>query len=116
VPFWRHFFCGAAQLVSLFFILSFFALQWLAPYLTYTVLIEEDYDFVEAVLGAFASLVVLYPLMLLIPIAVKWIMIGRYRPGSYPLWGTFYFRWWFTTTIEAAVPVGYLTGTPLLNI
>ena len=27
-----------------------------------------------------------------------------------------YFRWWFTTTIEAAVPVGYLTGTPLLNI
>ena len=116
VPFWRHFFCGAAQLVSLFFILSFFALQWLAPYLTYTVLIEEEYDFLEAILGAFASLIVLYPLMLVIPIAVKWIMIGRYRPGSYPLWGTFYFRWWFATTIEAAVPVGYLTGTPLLNI
>jgi non-ribosomal peptide synthetase-like protein len=116
VPFWRHFFCGAAQFVSLFCILSFFALQWLAPYLTYTVLIEEDYDFVESILGAFASLIVLYPLMLMIPIAVKWIMIGRYRPGSYPLWGTFYFRWWFTTTIEAAVPVGYLSGTPLLNI
>ena len=116
MPFWRHFFCGAAQFVSLFCILSFFALQWLAPYLTYTVLIEEDYDFLESILGAFASLIVLYPLMLVIPIAVKWIMIGRYRPGAYPLWGTFYFRWWFTTTIEAAVPVGYLTGTPLLNI
>ena len=116
VPFWRHFLCGAAQSASLFLILSFFALQWLAPYLTYTVLIEEDYDFLEAILGAFASLIVLYPLMLVSPIAVKWIMIGRYRPGSYPLWGSFYFRWWFTTTIEAAVPVGYLTGTPLLNI
>ncbi|MGO8929448.1 MAG: Pls/PosA family non-ribosomal peptide synthetase [Limisphaerales bacterium] len=116
VPSWRHFFCGAAQFVSLFCILGFFALQWLAPYLTYTVLIEEDYDFLESILGAFASLIVLYPLMLVIPIAVKWIMIGRYRSGSYPLWGTFYFRWWFTTTIEAAVPVGYLTGTPLLNI
>jgi non-ribosomal peptide synthetase-like protein len=116
VPFWRHFFCGAAQFVSLFCILGFFALQWLAPYLTYTVLIEEDYDFLESILSAFASLIVLYPLMLVIPIAVKWIMVGRYRPGSYPLWGTFYFRWWFTTTIEAAVPVGYLTGTPLLNI
>ena len=116
VPFWRHFFCGAAQLASLFFILSFFALQWLAPYLTYTVLVEEEYDFLESILGAFASLIVLYPLMLMIPIAVKWIMIGRYRAGSYPLWGTFYFRWWFTTTIEAAVPVGYLTGTPLLNL
>jgi non-ribosomal peptide synthetase-like protein len=116
VPFWRHFFCGAAQLVSLVFILSFFALQWLAPYLTYTVLIEEDYDFLPAVLGSFASLIVLYPVMLVIPIVVKWMMIGRYRAGAYPLWGTYYFRWWFTTTIEAAVPVGYLTGTPLLNI
>jgi non-ribosomal peptide synthetase-like protein len=115
-PFWRHFCCGAAQFISLFFILSFFALQWLAPYLTYTVLIEEEYDFLESILGAFASLGVLYPLMLVIPIAVKWLMIGRYRPGAYPLWGTFYFRWWFTTTIEAAVPVGYLTGTPLLSL
>ena len=113
VPFWRHFLCGAAQLLSLFFILSFFALQWLAPYLTYTVLIEEDYDFLPAVLGSFASLIVLYPVMLVIPIAVKWVMIGRYRAGAYPLWGTYYFRWWFTTTIEAAVPVGYLSeGRP----
>jgi non-ribosomal peptide synthetase-like protein len=116
VPFWRHFLCGAAQLVSLFVVLGFFALQWLAPYLTYTVLIEEDYDFLPAVLGSFASLIAVYPVMLLIPIVVKWVMIGRYRAGAYPLWGSFYFRWWFTTTIEAAVPVGYLKGTPLLNL
>jgi acetyltransferase-like isoleucine patch superfamily enzyme len=57
-----------------------------------------------------------YPVMLAIPIVVKWLMIGRYRAGAYPLWGSFYFRWWFTTTIEAAVPIAYLTGTPLLNI
>jgi non-ribosomal peptide synthetase-like protein len=112
----RHFFCGLAQLVSLVFILSFFALQWLAPYLTYTILIEEEYDYVTALLGAFASLILFYPLMVLIPIAVKWIVIGRYKPGGYPLWGSYYFRWWFVTTIEAAVPIGYMTGTPLLNI
>ena len=101
---------------SLFFVLSFFALQWLAPYLTYTILVEEDYDFLEAVLGAFASLIVLYPVMLAIPIIVKWLVIGRYKPGAYPLWGSYYFRWWLATTIEAAVPVSYLAGTPLLNI
>jgi non-ribosomal peptide synthetase-like protein len=112
----RHFFCGLTQLVSLVFILSFFALQWLAPYLTYTILIEEEYDFIEALLGAFASLVLFYPIMVLVPIAVKWIVIGRYKAGAYPLWGTYYFRWWLVTTIEAAVPIGYMTGTPLLNI
>jgi non-ribosomal peptide synthetase-like protein len=116
IPFWRHFFCGAAQLVSLVFVLSFFALQWLAPYLTYTVLVEEEYDFIEAILGAFASLIVIYPVMLVIPILVKWLVIGRYKPGAYPLWGSYYFRWWLVTTIEAAVPVGYLAGTPLLGI
>jgi non-ribosomal peptide synthetase-like protein len=116
IPFWRHFFCGAGQFVCLFFILSFFALQWLTPYLTYTILIEEEYGFVAALLGAFASLIFLYPVMLMVPIAVKWALIGRYRPGAYPLWGWFYFRWWFSTTLEAAVPVNYLTGTPLMNI
>src|SRR5262249_11211937 len=115
IPFWRHFICGAAQCVSLIFILSFFALQWLAPYLNYDVVSGEECCFIEAILGAFVSLLVLYPLMLAILIVLKWIVIGRYRPGAHPLWGTYYFRWWLVTTIEAAVPVGYMTGTPLLN-
>jgi non-ribosomal peptide synthetase-like protein len=117
IPFWRHFFCGAAQLVSLVFILSFYALQWITPYLAYTLMMDSDADFTrtEAIVGALASVILFYPLMLLIPIAVKWILIGRYQAGEYPLWGWFYFRWWFATTIEAAVPVGYLTGTPLYN-
>lgn len=113
---WRHFFCGIAQAASLVFILSFFALQWLAPYLTYTLLVEEDFDYLPAIIGALASLIVLYPLMLAIPIVVKWLVIGRYKPGAYPLWGIYYLRWWLVTTIEAAVPVAYLSGTPLLNI
>jgi len=116
IPFWRHFLCGAAQLFSLVFVLSFFALQWLAPYLTYTILVEEEYDWLEAVVGAFASLILLYPVMLCMTITAKWVVIGRYQPGDYPLWGMYYFRWWLVTTIEAAVPVSYMTGTPLLNI
>jgi non-ribosomal peptide synthetase-like protein len=117
VPFWRHFFCGTAQLFSLVFILTFFALQWLTPYLTYTLMMDsDDFDAVDAIIGAFVSLIFFYPVMLLFPIALKWILIGRYKPGKHPLWGWFYFRWWFVTTMEAAVPVGYLTGTPLYNI
>jgi non-ribosomal peptide synthetase-like protein len=98
------------------FVLSFFALQWLAPYLTYTVLVEEEYGSLAAIVGAFASLILFYPIMLAIPILTKWLVIGRYRSGSYPLWGSYYFRWWLVTSIEAAVPVAYLEGTPLLNV
>jgi non-ribosomal peptide synthetase-like protein len=116
IPFWRHFFCGTAQLASLVFILSFFAIQWLGPYLTYTVLVEEGFDVLPAIGGACASLVLVYPFMLLFAILAKWVLIGRYQAAHYPLWGFFYFRWWLYGMIEAAVPVDYLAGTPLLNL
>jgi hypothetical protein len=116
IRFWRHLFCGAAQLVSLVFIMSFFALQWLAPYLTYTILIEEEYDFKEAILGAFASLDCAPIRHARHTNPGQMAVIGRYKPGNYPLWGSYYFRFWLVTTIEAAVPVGYLAGTPLLSI
>ena len=54
--------------------------------------------------------------MFLVAIAVKWTVIGRYRPGSYPLWGSYYFRWWFTQGVLTTVPTTYLVGTPLLAI
>jgi len=116
IPFWRHFWCGLAQMASLAFVLSFFALQWLAPYLTYTVMVEEEFGTLPSIVGALVSLMVCYPFMLTVPVLVKWVVIGRYRPGEYPLWGAYYFRWWLVTTIEAAVPVQYLAGTPLLNL
>ncbi|HLH54455.1 MAG TPA: amino acid adenylation domain-containing protein, partial [Verrucomicrobiae bacterium] len=116
VPFWRHFLCGLGQLFSLVFVLGFFALQWLAPYLTYTVMVEEDYDGMTSILAAFASLVLLYPVMLSVAIVLKWAVIGRYKPGNYPLWGWYYFRFWLVTAVESTVPVSYLSGTPLLNI
>lgn len=31
----------------------------------------------------------------LVFVAIKWIVIGRYQPGRYPIWGTYYLRWWF---------------------
>ncbi|WFD31272.1 putative NRPS-like protein biosynthetic cluster [Malassezia sp. CBS 17886] len=27
-------------------------------------------------------------------IAFKWIVIGRYRPGRYPMWSNYHLRWW----------------------
>jgi acyl-CoA synthetase (AMP-forming)/AMP-acid ligase II/acetyltransferase-like isoleucine patch superfamily enzyme len=31
----------------------------------------------------------------LVFVAIKWIVIGRYKPGRYPIWGSYYLRWWF---------------------
>jgi acyl-CoA synthetase (AMP-forming)/AMP-acid ligase II/acetyltransferase-like isoleucine patch superfamily enzyme/acyl carrier protein len=31
----------------------------------------------------------------LVFVAIKWIVIGRYRAGRYPIWSSYYLRWWF---------------------
>jgi acyl-coenzyme A synthetase/AMP-(fatty) acid ligase/acyl carrier protein len=31
----------------------------------------------------------------LVFVAIKWIVIGRYKAGRFPIWGSYYLRWWF---------------------
>lgn len=110
-----HFFCGAMQLVGLYVTLGFFSLQWLAPYLTYSWMHDAEYPIAEALAGSLISLLAVYPVMLLISLAAKWTVIGRFKAGHYPLWGVYYFRWWFVNSIVSSIPIDYLAGTPLLG-
>ena len=41
-----------------------------------------------------ASWMFVQALFPLIGIASKWVIIGRYREGLYPMWGTYHTRWW----------------------
>ena len=41
-------------------------------------------------------------------ILTKWTLIGRYKPGMYPLWGHYYLRWWFVTRVVDACGMGPL--------
>ena len=31
----------------------------------------------------------------LVFVAIKWVVIGRYQSGRFPIWGSYYLRWWF---------------------
>lgn len=42
-------------------------------------------------------------IMLLACIAFKWCILGRQRPGTYPLWGWQYIRWWTVRAISGQV-------------
>ncbi len=112
----QHALCGAVQSVGLYFVVGFFSLQWLAPYLTYTFLLDRGRSGLEAVFLSLMTLVLLYPVMLALSVAVKWTVIGRIKPGRYPLWGSYFCRWWFVQSIRNIVPTSYLTGTPLLTL
>ncbi len=50
----------------------------------------------------------------LLPPIAKWLLVGRFQPGRYPVWGWFYCRWWLLRKIFAISPMNYLAGSPLL--
>jgi non-ribosomal peptide synthetase-like protein len=81
---------------------------------------------IRTVVGAmepYVSLIILgvvalvgYPALLLGSIAWKWLVIGRYQPGSYPIWGSYYLRWWLVTQVQNLSSSWLLAGTPLMNL
>ena len=114
VPWWRYWACAAAQAVSLGFIFAVYSLQWLIPYLSYAVLSNWEESKFVAVGVAMAFYILAIPIMLVIGIVAKWLVLGRLRPGEYPLWGAYYFRWWFVNRVLDTVPTHFLGGTPLM--
>ena len=48
---------------------------------------------VLAVLSARVASSILFPFC---GIAFKWLVIGRYKEGMYPMWGPYHTRWWLT--------------------
>jgi non-ribosomal peptide synthetase-like protein len=50
------------------------------------------------------------------PVALKWVLIGRWTPGEIPLWGWRYLRFWFVKTLLRVNPMVLFLGTPLYNL
>ena len=54
--------------------------------------------------------------LLLIAIVAKWTIIGRYKPGRYPLWGGYYVRWWIVSRLQHLSFMTAFNGTPLAPV
>lgn len=115
-PFLRRFLCGLAQAVALPVIIGLSTAQWLGIFVTYMLLSGEDLPLVGqifALLGVYVAITVVTGL---IAIALKWIVLGRTKPGVYPLWGVYYFRWWFAARVAGLVHIKWLQGSPVMRV
>jgi non-ribosomal peptide synthetase-like protein len=57
-----------------------------------------------------------WPVMIALSVVAKWLVIGRYRAGAYPLWGSYYLRWWLVSVVQRLSGAGLFTGTPLMPV
>lgn len=61
---------------------------------------------------AFALFAGTWTSLIVIAIVAKWVLIGRYRPGRHPLWGSFYIRWWLASRLQHLSFISAFNGTP----
>ncbi len=113
VPTARFIRCWLAQTASLLLMYGLFAVQIFFPYLGYYYVVEETKNIPYAITTALCMFCFIPPLFALASIGIKWLVIGKMKEGDYPLWGTYYFRWWFVKTMQRLLPSQFLNGTPL---
>jgi hypothetical protein len=77
---WKRWLCWIAQTVALLPIYTVAGLQWFFPYVAYTHL-AGDLSRVSALLLSGLSFILIPPLAMFASIAIKWLVIGRYRAG-----------------------------------
>jgi non-ribosomal peptide synthetase-like protein len=112
---WKRRLCMLAQTIALIPIYTVAGLQWFFPYLAYTRL-SHKLSVAPALTLSALAFVAVPPMALIISILIKWVVIGRFKAGDYPLWGSYYLRWWFVRRFESALGVSYISGTPLARL
>ncbi len=115
-PLSRRFWCGLAQAAVMPIILALSTGQWLSVYLTYFFVTPDDASLLTEVAVIVGLLAGLQLFNISLVIAVKWLVIGRTKPGRYPLWGSYYFRVWLVQRFSALAHEKWLQGTVFYRI
>jgi len=110
-----HRLCALAQVPALYLVFFVVSMQWLIPYLTYSRM-AASHAVMVSMSTALGMLLLLYPAELILTIAVKWLILGRIEAGAYPLWSSYYFRWWLVDRMLSLTHIDALAGTPLINL
>jgi len=113
-PTWKRWACGIAQALSLPVLVAIKMSQWLAPFFAYHFFTGDPGDsIVQAMAIAVGVFLLATVAEFVIAWVGKWLIVGRLKPGRYPLWGLTYFRWWFTDRLLEAAPTYLLSGSSL---
>ncbi|MEU9444436.1 Pls/PosA family non-ribosomal peptide synthetase [Streptomyces sp. NPDC048304] len=106
---WTHLLCGTFQLVA------FLGYSLVSGFVTAT-----GYEWIatgSGVADVYLRSVVFggvgFVAVCAFPVVAKWLLIGRWRPGEFPVWGLTYVRFWLVKALLHANPMVFLTGTPL---
>ena len=114
-PLLRRFLCGAAQAAAMPLIIGLMTAQFLGVFLAYWMLNTSSLGFLSEMVVLSAIYLAINLFTTGLAIGLKWLVIGRTRPGRYPLWGSYYYRWWLAQRLISLIHMKWVQGSPLMN-
>ncbi len=115
-PLLRRFLCGVAQAACLPLILALTTAPWLGVFVVYQLFTGEDHDPLREMWMLMLTYAGVNFSSAMLAILGKWLVLGRTRPGSYPLWGVYYFRWWVARQLITMIHLNWFKTTPLMRV
>lgn len=108
-----HVLCGIFQGLSIFLI----TLMVMIPigYVVYNIF-NKNFGITEILISLLVIGLLYNPVTLSLSVISKWLLIGKFKEGKYPLWGTYYFRWWLARQFQRMAPEHLISGTPLMPV
>ncbi|MBP2368913.1 Pls/PosA family non-ribosomal peptide synthetase [Pseudonocardia parietis] len=105
--------CGAAQLFTFVAFTIGYGTILGATYLW----IAQGVDLLGFYLRSLAAVSVAFAVFAVLPIAAKWLLVGRWTEREIPLWSVAYYRFWFAKVLVRTNPLLLVaSGSPLLPL
>jgi non-ribosomal peptide synthetase-like protein len=105
--------CGALQLLFyaghglLLLRVAAFGIEWS---------VRDVHSPFELYLRAIVAAAAAFAGLSALPIASKWLLIGKWKRERIPIWSLRYFRFWMVKTLVRTAPVAAFVGSPLYNL
>ena len=103
----NYLFCGLLQFLAFVAYCYGFAI---ATTLSYEYVVAAGFGPASLYLRAVEAGATIFVSMCLLPVAAKWVLVGRWRPREIRIWSLDYFRFWLVKTLVRASPLLLLTG------
>lgn len=104
--------CGIAQLPAILFFFFTSSIEFLVPYLVFYVVLHDS-NVGYAILAAYGVFVAYPVLFTCLGLLGKWIILGKARPGEYPLYGVYYYRFWLADSFVRLIQLAVFADGPI---
>lgn len=115
-PLLRRFLCGLAQAAALPFILAIVTAQWLSVFVSYQFVSASDATLLQEAVALIGVYMLVHVATLFVAVGGKWLALGRTKPGRYPLWGVYYYRWWLAQRLVGLTRAKFFQASPLMRL